>query len=55
MDETDPEATERKGPEKVGTRLRCAECGSELIVVTAGESLLSCCGRALVPVQPPSR
>lgn len=43
------------GELKIGTRLRCGNCGSELIVVTKGVAELSCCGQALVPVEPPKR
>jgi hypothetical protein len=28
----------------VGTRLRCSECGTEIIVVKAPTGPLSCCG-----------
>ena len=43
------------GPIGVGTRLRCAECGSELIVVGKADAELSCCGRPPVAVVPPGR
>jgi hypothetical protein len=33
---------------KVGTRLRCPTCGTEVIVVKAPTAPLSCCGQLLV-------
>jgi hypothetical protein len=39
----------------VGTRLRCAVCGSELIVIKKGVADVSCCGGTLEPVAPPKR
>jgi len=51
MDDRNPIAR----PLTVGTRLRCAGCGSELIIVTHGDAELSCCGRPLVAVAPPKR
>lgn len=38
-----------------GTRLRCATCGSETIVLKAQDPDLTCCGQPLeVTFQPPS-
>ncbi|HZR14533.1 MAG TPA: desulfoferrodoxin [Acidimicrobiia bacterium] len=31
----------------VGTRLRCAKCGTEIIVVKAPTGPLSCCGQEM--------
>lgn len=38
---------------KAGTRLRCEDCGSEIIVVRASGPELQCCGKALGPLVPP--
>lgn len=37
---------------KAGTRLRCATCGSEIVVVKAQEAQLTCCGQPLAPITP---
>jgi desulfoferrodoxin-like iron-binding protein len=33
---------------KVGTRLRCERCGTEIIVVKATDDDLACCGQPMV-------
>jgi desulfoferrodoxin-like iron-binding protein len=33
---------------KVGSRLRCQTCGTEVIVVKASTAPLTCCGQPLV-------
>jgi hypothetical protein len=33
----------------VGARLRCAKCGTEIIVVKATDQDVQCCGTPLVP------
>ena len=33
---------------KVGERLRCPDCGTEIVVVRAPDAEPSCCGRPLV-------
>jgi ribosomal protein S27E len=33
----------------VGARLRCEQCGTEIIVVKATEDDVSCCGSVMVP------
>jgi hypothetical protein len=35
--------------EKPGTRLRCEQCGAELVVVKAGSGETRCCGAPVVP------
>ena len=35
---------------KSGTRLRCETCGSEMIVVKAGDAALECCGKPVEPL-----
>jgi len=35
---------------KVGTRYRCASCGSEFVVVRAPASTPHCCGRPLARI-----
>jgi hypothetical protein len=37
-----------------GTRLRCEQCGAEAIVITAHEPELTCCGRPLTVMTPPT-
>lgn len=37
---------------KPGTRVRCEECGSELIVVKAADPELTCCDRPVSPLSP---
>jgi ribosomal protein S27E len=32
---------------KVGVRLRCGRCGTEIIVVKAADSELQCCGEPM--------
>jgi len=37
-------------PSLVGVRLRCAECGTEVIVIKGGEGAQpACCGKRLEP------
>jgi hypothetical protein len=36
-------------PTAVGTRLRCAKCGTEIIVVKGTDEEISCCGEAMQP------
>jgi len=31
----------------VGTRLRCEQCGTEIIVVKAAEDAVQCCGQPM--------
>jgi hypothetical protein len=44
-----------RGELAVGTRLRCAGCGAELIVVGAADVELSCCGGSLETTGPTRR
>jgi hypothetical protein len=34
---------------KVGERLRCAKCGTEIIVTKAPSAPIRCCGEPMVP------
>lgn len=34
---------------RVGARLRCESCGTEVVVVRAGASAPTCCGEPLEP------
>ena len=34
-------------PTKVGSRLRCEHCGTEIIVVKATDAEVTCCGQAM--------
>jgi desulfoferrodoxin-like iron-binding protein len=34
-------------PTKVGTRLRCERCGTEIIVVKSTDDELTCCGQPM--------
>jgi hypothetical protein len=36
-------------PIAVGSRLRCAQCESEVLVVKGTDSEISCCGQPLAP------
>jgi hypothetical protein len=36
---------------KVGSRLRCERCGTEIIVVKAAEDLVTCCGQPMLERQ----
>jgi len=38
-------------PVAVGTRLVCAQCNTEIIVVKASEGEIACCGSAMTPVE----
>jgi hypothetical protein len=38
---------------KVATRLRCDNCGSEMLVVKSGDGVLSCCEQEMVVVSAP--
>jgi desulfoferrodoxin-like iron-binding protein len=40
--------------QKAGTRLRCETCGSQIIVVKAGDAELACCGKPLAPLVAPA-
>jgi ribosomal protein S27E len=33
---------------KVGSRLRCERCGTEIIVVKAADDAVTCCGQPMV-------
>jgi hypothetical protein len=37
-----------------GTRMRCEVCGSEAILITAHEPVLTCCGRPLTVMTAPT-
>jgi hypothetical protein len=37
-----------------GTRLRCDVCGSEAIVITAHDPVLTCCGQPLAVMTAPA-
>ncbi len=39
-------------PIKTGARLRCEECKSEVIALTAADAELTCCGAPMVAVGP---
>jgi hypothetical protein len=41
-------------PPIAGTRLRCEVCGSEAIVITAHEPVLTCCGQPLTVMTAPA-
>jgi len=34
-------------PTKVGSRLRCERCGTEIIVVKATDAAVTCCGQPM--------
>jgi desulfoferrodoxin-like iron-binding protein len=36
-----------------GARLQCVVCGSQGLVVTPGSGTITCCGRPMVPAEPP--
>jgi hypothetical protein len=36
-------------PTAVGSRLRCAECGTEIIVVKGTDEPVTCCDRPMAP------
>jgi len=36
-------------PTAVGTRLRCASCGTEIIVVKGTDGEVQCCGAPMAP------
>jgi Desulfoferrodoxin, N-terminal domain len=38
-----------------GTRLRCARCGSEVIVLKSNEPVLECCGEPMKTTFVPAR
>ena len=37
---------------KAGARLKCGECGTEVVVVKAPTGAMSCCGQALAGPEP---
>jgi desulfoferrodoxin-like iron-binding protein len=39
---------------KPGQRFRCAECGTEVVVIKPGESVPSCCGQEMENASSPS-
>ena len=39
---------------RVGTRLRCDQCGSEAIITAAGDAQLECCGAPLTVIFEPA-
>jgi hypothetical protein len=36
-------------PTAVGARLRCAQCGTEIIVVKATDEAIACCSEPMAP------
>jgi hypothetical protein len=38
-----------------GTRLRCARCGSEIILLKANDPAVECCGEPMEPTFVPAR
>jgi hypothetical protein len=38
-----------------GTRLRCAKCGSEIILLKAHEPAVECCGEPMEPTFVPAQ
>jgi len=38
-----------------GTRLRCAQCGSEIILLKAHDPVVECCGELMEPTFVPAQ